>query len=118
MPHCNLVVKYSILSKPEGYVLIGDNTYDYANDIEIMDLLKTYKKVMLDDGFAKSIDWLPSEITHLVIGTNFNQPLDNLPSNLKYLAFEPDGYYYQKTLFNHRLDNLPHGLEELRIAIH
>lgn len=36
---------------------------------------------------------------------------------MKYLAFEPDGYYNLLTLFNNRLDNLLHGLEELQLAI-
>ena len=117
MPRDNLVVWYSILTKPEGYILIGDNKYDYASNMEIMDLLRKYKKVMLCNSYNQLIDWLPNEITHLVIGTDFNQPLKNLPASLKYLAFEPDGYYAHITHFTNRLDNLPHGLEELQLAI-
>lgn len=117
MPHDNITYKYCIMSEPIGYILIGDNDYDYANDIEIMNLLRSYKKVMLSNSFNKPIDWLPNEITHLVIGTNFNHPLPNLPNNLKYLAFEPDGYYNTNTAFKQELCNLPYGLEELRLAI-
>ena len=117
MSNGNVVILYSILTRPEGYILIGDNKYDYASDKEIIDLLRKHKKVMLCNYYQQSIDWLPNEITHLIIGTNFNKPLNNLPASLKYLAFEPDGYYNLLTLFNNRLDNLPHGLEELQLAI-
>lgn len=49
MPHNSLGILYSILTRPEGYILIGDNKYDYASDEEIMNLLRKYKKVMLDN---------------------------------------------------------------------
>ena len=35
--------------------------------------------------YNKSLNWLPSTITHLILGCQFNKPLDNLPINLKVL---------------------------------
>jgi len=116
MPSRNIVFKYAISSSPDGYIMLGDSDYDYKSDMEIMELLRKYKKVMLDNSFNNSIDWLPSEITHLIIGTDYNRPISNLPRDLIYLSFEPDNYHNSKTYFSCEL-NLNHGIEELKLAI-
>ena len=64
--------------------------------------------------FNASIDWLPEGITHIQLGTFFNQPLQKLPSTLKSLIIKT----YNEvgaTYFNNSLNNLPHGLEILEI---
>jgi hypothetical protein len=98
----------------DGYVILGDSNYNYANDNNIIDLMIKYKKVQIDDAFDVPIDFLPNGITHLNIGESFNQSIDNLPITLKSLIiskFRNVGY----VLFNQPLDNLPYGLEYLYI---
>ena len=95
-------------------VVLGSNEYDYIHDTSILNLLKEHKKVVFDNVFNASIDWLPEGITHIQLGTFFNQPLYNLPSTLKSLIFKT----YNEvgaTYFNNSLNNLPHGLEILEI---
>lgn len=98
----------------DGYVILGDSNYNYANDNNITDLMIKYKKVQIDDAFDVPIDFLPNGITHLNIGESFNQSIDNLPITLKSLIiskFRNVGY----VKFNQPLDNLPYGLEYLYI---
>lgn len=100
----------------DGYVILGDSTYNYANDNNIIDLMIKYKKVQIDDGFNMPIDFLPNGITYLNIGRSFNYPIDNLPLTLKSLTIRPYrniGYIE----FNQPLDYLPHGLEYLYIGL-
>ena len=98
----------------DGYVILGDSNYNYANDNNITDLMIKFKKVQIDDAFDVPIDFLPNGITHLNIGESFNQSIDNLPITLKSLIiskFRNVGY----VKFNQPLDNLPYGLEYLYI---
>lgn len=48
---------------------------------------------------------LPSTLTHITFGNEFDQPVDNLPPNLTHLVF--------KHHFNHPVDHLPHGIVHL-----
>lgn len=69
------------------------------------------KKITIHDNFYKHpINFLPIGLTHLIFSDNseFNQPLDNLPSTLEYLKL---GYGY-----NQPLDNLPSGLVSLTVG--
>lgn len=95
-------------------VVLGSNEYDYKNDKTILNLLKEKQKIAFDNVFNASIDWLPEGITHIQLGTFFNQPLQKLPSTLKSLIIKT----YNEvgaTYFNNSLNNLPHGLEILEI---
>ena len=95
-------------------VVLGSNEYDYIHNNTILNLLKEHKKVVFDNVFNASIEWLPEGITHIQLGTFFNQPLQKLPSTLKSLIIKT----YNEvgaTYFNNSLNNLPHGLEILEI---
>lgn len=95
-------------------VVLGSNEYDYKNDKTILNLLKEKQKIAFDNVFNASIDWLPEGITHIQLGTFFNQPLQKLPATLKSLIIKT----YNEvgaTYFNNSLNNLPHGLEILEI---
>ena len=41
----------------DGYVILGDSNYNYANDNNITDLMIKYKKVQIDDAFDVPIDF-------------------------------------------------------------
>ena len=55
--------------------------------------------------FDKPVDNLPSDLTHLFFGHEFSQPVDNLPIHLTYLIFNFS--------FNYPVDNLPLTLKVL-----
>lgn len=58
--------------------------------------------------FNQQVNNLPSNLIHLTLGSKFNQPIDNLPSGLKYL--------YLGCSFSHPVDMLPESLEILFLA--
>ncbi len=58
----------------------------------------------LGTNFNQKVDNLPSSITHLIFGYVFNQDVFNLPKNLTYLAF---GGLFNKTV-NYLPKNLTH----------
>ena len=51
----------------------------------------------------------------LYLGYKFNQPLDNLPDNIKHIIFITDEYSNCWSYFNHPLENLPSKLESLEL---
>lgn len=98
-----------------GFVIIGCSDYDYSRNTSIIELMKEYKKVKLDDEFDANINFLPNGITDLWIGSSFNHSLDNLPLTLKHLKIKKInsiGYIE----FNQSLDYLPYALESLYIG--
>jgi hypothetical protein len=97
-----------------GYIVIGNEIYNYKDDNEIIDLIKKYKKVQLDDNMNIDISWLPNEITDLNLGSSFDRPLLNLPNNLKNLIIKKyDNVGY--SAFNKSLDYLPESIENIHI---
>ena len=95
------------------FIRLDINGYDYINDSKAMELMREYKKVILAERFNSPIDFLPVEITHLILGMQFNQELNNLPSCLKSLIIISSIYSPVVSNFSKPLDNLPYGLEEL-----
>jgi hypothetical protein len=61
----------------------------------------------LNSDFNQPLDNLPSSLKYLELYDKFNQPLDLLPEGLKRLIINAE--------FNYPLDNLPAGLEYLEI---
>lgn len=51
----------------------------------------------------------------LYLGDSFNQPLDNLPSNIKHITFFTDAKSDNWSSFNYPIDNLPSCLESLEL---
>ena len=93
----------------------NDNTYNYYDDIELINQIIKYKKLIYYD--YKEINWLPVGITHLEINNlNFNHPLDNLPYSLLCLCITGHKLFYQDSRFKHSLDYLPSGLKCLQIG--
>jgi hypothetical protein len=110
----NIESIYAVLEN--DYILIESNTYNYADDNNIIELLKKYKKLQTGNNFNKPVDFIPDSVTHINFGTNFDQELNNLPSSLKYLEFSNFNIVnYNK--FNQKLDNLPYGLETLKFVL-
>lgn len=100
----------------KDFVILTKNDYDYSKNNNVMKLLNEYKKVLFDDNFNSRIDWLPEGITDIYLGSDFNQPLENLPSTVKSIKirnYNEKGSPYNK--FNQLLDYLPIGLETLYI---
>jgi len=106
---------YGITDK--NFVMLGKNNYDYSSNLEVLDLIKKYKKVLFSDSFNSPIDFLPYGVVDVILGSKFNQPLENLPSSIKSMEFIADGYYNTSTAFDYPLDHLPYGLEELKLSI-
>jgi len=67
------------------------------------------KKIIfpINSDFNQPLENLPSGLEHLELYDKFNQPLDFLPTGLKKLIINAD--------FNYPLNNLPAGLEYLEI---
>jgi len=51
----------------------------------------------------------------LYLGEKFNQPIDNLPSNIKHIKFVKDMHSDKWYRFNYPIDNLPPFLETLEL---
>lgn len=75
---------------------------------ELKYLPKTLKYLELD--FNVLIDNLPNKLEELKLGYHFNQPINNLPPNLKKLTFDFGSSFIQN------LDNLPTNLECLDLG--
>lgn len=75
---------------------------------ELKYLPKTLKYLELD--FNVLIDNLPNKLEELKLGYHFNQPINNLPPNLKKLSFN------FSSRFKHNIDNLPKNLEYLDLG--
>jgi hypothetical protein len=99
-----------------GFVVLSKNNYDYSKNTLVMELLREYKKVQFENKFNSRIDWLPEGITDVHLGTEFNQPIDNLPHTIKRITIMPYNDI-EYTKFNQPMDNLPTGLEELSIVL-
>jgi hypothetical protein len=67
-----------------------------------------YLKSFFNNDFNQPVDNLPSDLKSLTFGNNFNQPVDNLPSSLESLTFGNN--------FNQPVDNLPFSLEYLSMG--
>lgn len=74
-----------------------------------IDLLAETKLKSIEFGvnFDKSISNLPETLETLILSSEFNHPLDNLPTNLVYLSLA------NCLKFDCNLDYLPEGLETL-----
>lgn len=53
---------------------------------------------------------LPGTLTHLTLGTNFNQPLENLPNKLTHLHFLNPRTWGMMRKYSHALNKLPESL--------
>lgn len=98
----------------EDFVVIGSNTYNYGGNINIINIIKEYKKIQFDNNFNANIDWIPEGVIELRFGEMFDKSLDTLPSSVKIIIikkYNEIGF----TSFNKSLDNLPHGLEILEL---
>lgn len=102
----------------EDYIKINKNTVcvktiifnDLFNDpIDeyYIDKFKEVTRILFGCGFNKKVDNLPSNIKILAFCEEFNQPLNNLPKGLKFLQINSN--------FKQSLDRLPIKLEELII---
>lgn len=67
------------------------------------------KHLVLGVNFNQNINNLPTNLESLILDNNFNKPLDNLPNKLKLLCCK------NCFNFNHNLDYLPNSLEYLVI---
>lgn len=101
--------------------MLDDNSNKFSHDEEkrlfwrgsrfnkCIDLLAETKLKSIEFGvnFDKSVSNLPETLETLILSGEFNQPLDNLPTNLIYLSLS------NCLKFDCNLDYLPEGLETL-----
>ncbi len=79
------------------------------------DLFEKYENNNLENikyigsNFNQSVDNLPSDITHLTFGYEFNQTVNNLPSSLTHLTFDYE--------FNQTVNNLPSSITNLTFGL-
>jgi len=108
--HCEIIICQENTENTENL----DGNYNYYDDIELINQITKYKKVIYYDD--KSVDWLPEGITHLgIINCYFNHPLENLPQSLIYLFISGKKLFYRESVFRQSLDYLPTGLKCLRL---
>jgi hypothetical protein len=102
------------IDKLNSEVCIYGEEYNYLGDIELLEQIKKYKKLIYC--VEEPINWLPDGITHLEIyNNNFNYPLDNLPASLIYLGICGRKTVFSESNFNQSLDYLPVGLKCLQL---
>ena len=72
---------------PEYQIINGGDTIKISalTPKVINRLLPKYNKIVLNDNLDKPLPKLPDSVTHLTLGSKYNQPLINLPPNLVYL---------------------------------
>ncbi len=94
---------------PDSVKIIMFGSNDYYDNFNLDEVTDSQLECLfgINDKFNQPIDNLPSNLTHLLfsIGSKFNQPINNLPSTLKYLSLCDN--------FTHPLDNLPENLKYL-----
>lgn len=93
--------------------LVSLSTLRFISNLEatlfnhpIDELPLSIRVLELGDGFDLSVSSLHNKqsLVYLYLGTNFNQPVDNLPPSLQYLSLGDN--------FNHPLDNLPTSIKQ------
>jgi hypothetical protein len=104
---CYCKVKDNYLDKKyDKYIhLIYGCIIDSIEELE--NLPNSITHLTLGSDFNQSIDNLPNSITHLTLGFLFNQPIDNLPHSVTHLTFE------YESQFNQSIDNLPNSITHL-----
>jgi len=91
---------------------VNSLVFDYYHNENIDSIPNSIKKLVLGKCFNKPIDNLPIGLEELQINYRFNQSLDFLPCSLKILTikdFPPE----EISNFQQGLDNLPSNLKEL-----
>lgn len=81
---------------------------DYCPNIQILPNV-----TILDISDKQYIDILPNSIEYLVLSNHFDGPLNNLPSNIKSIAFEIKPIVE----YSHTLNNLPDSVESIKLPI-
>lgn len=86
------------------------------------------KSKYAESKFNKSVDLLPSNLTHIKFGYSFNQPVENLPFELIWLEF---GFLFNQSVnmlpntitylvfgysFNQPINDLPNSLEYISLG--
>jgi hypothetical protein len=97
------------------YVELLDPEYEYSNDEIIINLIKNYGIVRFMNDYVAEINWLPQGTTHITLGIQFNQLLENIPASVKSITI---GNSFYQSYFNQPLDTLNSGVEELKIISH
>jgi len=96
----------------------------------IIDISSSVKSIIFanDSLFIGSLDYLHNDLEELVIGDNYNIPINKLPYNLETLVlgrnFDPKIFSFSQNLkyldigksYTHSLNNLPDNLETLIIG--
>jgi hypothetical protein len=94
-------------------VVLTDSRYNYANDEIIINLIKKYGIVRFMNDYVAEINWLPQGTTHITLGVQFNQLLENIPTSVKSITI---GNSFYQSYFNQPLDTLNSGIEQLNIS--
>jgi len=55
----------------DNYVMLGINNHNYSSNLEVLDKITKYKKVVLLDSFNSPIDFLPDGVIELILGQNY-----------------------------------------------
>ena len=90
---------------PEYQIINGGDTIKISalTPKVINRLLPKYNKIVLNDNLDKPLPKLPDSVTHLTLGSKYNQPLINLPPNLVELYCNNNPFVYD---FNPTLENI------------
>ena len=83
-----------------------NNCTSYYLNLELKQYPKHLKKIIFLSTFTESIDdIIPNCITHLTLGNEFNQPINNIPKSITHLTFGEN--------FNQAINNLPKSITHL-----
>lgn len=102
----------------EKLIIKFDADFNEDFDSVLLDLIGNCKRLYFMDTkgfglrakpanskFSKSVDLLPTTLTHIKFGYSFDNPVDNLPYNLEWLEFGHS--------FNQQVNMLPHTITYL-----
>ncbi len=111
----NLITNLTINCVFEGYFNISDNPMKklcYRPRSIPEKYPEMLKDIIFGQFFDQPVDNLPKnlKILHFQDSSDFNKPLDNLPHGLKKIHFESN------SVFNQPLDNLPESLVHLEFG--
>jgi hypothetical protein len=107
----DLMINKSIIPRDIEYLLIN---FNLSNINEYTNLKTLVISASENTEYNYSLDNLPESLEWLEIHPmGFNQPVNNLPANLKVLIFSQNRIWNYYNGYQHSIDNLPPSLEVL-----
>lgn len=92
----------------ENYIMVNCSRFNLLVTPKLYEILTNFRSVYFSDQFNNPVDNLPSNILNLYFDNDFNQPVNCLPDLIQTLMLKKN--------FNQSIDKLPENLKKLIIT--